>query len=151
MLYKCYKWALTSGTSKKPWRKRVPKMRLWNWWRLPGTIYLPVWCWRLGTIKPVMHHSACGPAAWKHRTKNISQTLQLSCKRTVPTMTLIRAKSHKGTAGTGGGCVVRVRPEAVGDDWSSSVVREVGFQKGGSLTAEEARSKSNQSSQITSS
>lgn len=38
-----------------------------------------------------MHHSACGPAAWKHRTKNISQTLQLSCKRTVPTMTLIRA------------------------------------------------------------
>lgn len=64
-------------------------MRSWNWWRLPGTIYLPVWCWRRGTIKPVMHHSACGPAAWKHRTKNISQTLQLSCKRTVPIMTLV--------------------------------------------------------------
>lgn len=85
MLYKCYKWAL----SKKPWKKGVPKMRFWNWWKLPSTIYLPVWCWRLETIKPVKHHSACGPAAWKHRTKNISQTLQLSCKRTVPTMTLV--------------------------------------------------------------
>lgn len=46
--------------------------------------------------------------------------------------------------------MARVRPEAVGHDWSSSVVRAVGFQKGGPLTAEEARSKSNQSSQTTS-
>lgn len=102
-----------------------------------GTIYLPVWCWRRGTIKPVMHHSACGPAAWKHRTKNISQTLQLRCKRTVPTMTLVSWHWYEPiqslrTAGTGGGCVAWVRPEAVGDDWSSSVVRAVGFQKGGS-------------------
>lgn len=48
-----------------------------------ATGYLPVWCWLRGTLKPVMHHSACGPAAWNTHKGHEPIITTLDIKRVI--------------------------------------------------------------------